>query len=658
MPVKDTLEFYARHIANWLTNGELVNRRNLSSLGIKALFSQIVTKTHIKRVICIYRFPVDYKSPLINEINSKIALEGASCEAFLNTYSIPTTIDVNKDEVFRRKMAKSEELYYGYKEIFESLSDTEKSIGRTERVGGVKVKISSQQLKKYKDSLDSYQYVVDRIQDNGVFFNTYTFLEIVARNKKELDRCMKEVHSYLNNEGFLFTELSANSSNFLSNFAPAAYMQDSINKEFTDILLSDENMSYVQSFISHGFIGDGKGTLLGLDKNANLPFILNFFESGARQITLIYAPSGHGKTYEAFLIILSMLANNVHCSYLDVKGDEGEKLLPYEPNAVILDFSNDSNTYVNVLRLDDLEPKSVKEAREFYNMSLKTMVNLLKIIYQPINKKDESDVEHIASIATTKLFKSLDVNPLRPASLKNTKDIKYEDIIPMIAEIKNSQANKQYETVIDSLRTKCTSKFIVQDTFKGREISLKDIINSPLVIYTLNKNKDSSDSLDDVIRTFMISYLDMKKISIRKSMHEYTSVFYEEIQRKEEFRDLMKHICAVVTGSRSSNVSVFLLCNTLSILDGDDMKPITNNLSTYIMGPIRTENEDYFDVLNNIGCGNLRSLLEIISKDENSHKHLFACKFDTGKHRGMTVVQCNLPKEISDSFATREVKQC
>ena len=35
---KKLLDFYTSYIANWISGGELINRVNLSSLGIKPLF--------------------------------------------------------------------------------------------------------------------------------------------------------------------------------------------------------------------------------------------------------------------------------------------------------------------------------------------------------------------------------------------------------------------------------------------------------------------------------------------------------------------------------------------------------------------------------------------------------------------------------------------
>lgn len=650
------IEFYARHLANWLTRGELVDRGNLSSLGIKALFSQIITKAYVKRVICISKFPVNFKAPLINEINSIIGLEGTSVKAYLNTYSLPVSVNT-KDDVFKRKMAKTEEDFNRYTQLFEELSDTDRSLGKTVKVGGgMKFRIRSEDLDRLRSSKESYDYVVNQVKLGSKFFNTFTFLEIMAKDTKELDRCMREVNSYLDNQGFIFTELSSNSSNFLSNYAPGSYLHEYSNKEFTDILASDENLSYLQSFISHGFIGNGIGQLIGMDMNSKKPLILNTFESGTKQVNLLYAPSGHGKTTEAFQLIMSNVSADVHCSYLDVKGDEGIKLLPYIPDLINIDFTDTSDAYINCLRLDDLEVTNVTEAREFYNMSVKTTVNLMRIIYQPETPRESADCDSICQVAVNKLFKSRDINYLRPASFKNSANLKYEDLIPMIAEINNSKSYSQFKDLIDGLRIKCTNKFVIEDTFKGREISLTDIIEAPLVVYCLNKNKDQSESVDNVIRSFMISYLDMKKISIRKSKGLFTAVFYEELQRKEEFKDLIKHICAMVTGARSSNVTVYLLCNTLAVLNGEDMAPIISNLSTCIIGPIVKENQDDYMVLDKIGCKSLRGYVELISNDENLNKNLFAIKFNTGKITGMTVFKCVMPQSVIDSLATRGVK--
>ena len=648
------LEFYFRHLSNWITKGNLVNRVNLSSLGIRALYNQIITKSYIKKVYCISKFPIDYYEPLMLNVNKKISELGLDAKVYLNTYSKPVTYDINND-VFKRKRGIAEDNYYEYEKLYNSLSQTDKDAGLVIRDSYKKIKVNKNKLDKLKEMKDSYSYVVDLYKAGGKLTETYVFIEIMASTKEGMSKCEKAIESYLSSNGFIFKSLSSNASNFMVNFAPAGYLRPN-NKEFSPVLLSDENLSYLQSFITCGFIGNGNGQLLGLDVKSKQPLILDFFGSGSAQVNLIEAPSGYGKTILAFMSMISMMASGVHVSYLDVKGNEGRKLIDLGLPGVRIDFRSTSKTYVNTLRLDDLEITNMTDAKEFIDMSTEATVNILKIIYSPKDKVDESNCEHIARLAVAKLFSENGVKFTNLNSLCYTANFKYEDLIPKISAILESKANKQYAEVINSLITKCTTKFIVEDVFKGEEITLSKIIDSPLVIYELGRNQGAQEEdINDMIKSTMITYLDSKKISLRKKNKQFSASYYEEVQSKDEFKNLLKYICGVVTRARASNVTVFLLCNSINLMNSDDMRQITSNITTSIIGAFT--NEDDYSVLEKIGAKSLRPKIEHISKDENKNKHWFAVKYNTGKEQGETLLKCEFPKSIMEKLKTREEKK-
>ena len=202
------------------------------------------------------------------------------------------------------------------------------------------------------------------------------------------------------------------------------------------------------------------------------------------------------------------------------------------------------------------------------------------------------------------------------------------------------------------MKKSLTDVFILSNTFKGKEITIKDIIDTPLIVYTLNRNSEQALSLEDKIRTVMISFLEMKKISIRKSRKKGTVCFYEEMQRSYEFRELINFINTMVTGARSSNVVVVLLCNVLSVLKEECMTPIVSNISTFLLGPVP---EKDLQLLDDIGAGRLKSKLRKMSDNQKRYKHYFACLYNTGKEEGETVTKCTVPETILNILKTRDV---
>ncbi|MNN03823.1 AAA-like domain protein [compost metagenome] len=435
------------------------------------------------------------------------------------------------------------------------------------------------------------------------------------------------------------------------NHSPSSFLKERKSKEFQEVLMSDENLASLTPYKTHGFIGDGTGTLLGIDTGSKTPFILNFFATGARQILLVNAPAGHGKTILTFGMILSLCAGNKHCSALDVKGGEYGKLSKFV-KTLIIDISETSKSYVNTMRLDDVEVETVDDCIDFYNMAFTATEGLLLMACKPSSDKEMRDMSHVLKMAITKLFSSRKVDKRSPKSLRNTKNIKYEDTIPILDELKNSPSYAKYSSIIDDMKVSIETKFRIEDTFKGREITIQDIIETPLIIYELNRNNPSSVSEDDAMRTQMISYLDMKKISIRKKMREGTVCIYEELARIEEFKAMLKFITAIVTGARSSNVMVILLMNTISVLDMPGMEPLKSNLSTLIIGPLESESD--YKVLKSINGHRLEPMVKKIQSNKTQFRNYFAVQYDTGIDEGICMMKAFIPEHILEDLETRD----
>lgn len=651
MNKKELVSFYCNQLANWISGGTLVNRGNLSSLGIRPLFSQIVTKTYIKKVISITNIPIDFNELLLEELNSIVFSVDKKSKVYLNNCNRCIDVRISSED-FIRKKNESYEAYARYESIFDSLNESEKITGKNIMSNGYKFNISKNKLDNIKNVYDSYQYVHSVIENNGRVSKSFFFIELLSPDQRTMSKIEKEVIHYLSRKRFKFKTLSANSSYYLENYAPASKTYEDRSKEFIPILLSDENLSYLQPFNSDGFIGNGSGQLLGMNAGSKTPLILNFFESGARQIILLSAPSGHGKTIQAFMLAISMLSSGVHVSALDVKGDEWVKLKDLLGIGVIIDIGEDSKTFVNTLRLDDFKIDSKEEAREYYNMAVNATSTIIELITKPKDLEEETQCKFIARESVIKLLGSKGVIPDAPKTFVHTRYLRYEDLITVMDTMKTSHSLKSYYAVIDKMKTLCNAKFRRSNVFKGSEISLNDVVDSPLVIYSLNKNS-TAESDDEALKTFMISFLDLKKISIRKKLNKFTFILYEEMQRKKEFQSLMKLICGTVTGARSSNATIGLLCNSIQIMKDPDMAPISSNISTALIGPI--VNEDDYSVLETIGCKDLEGKIRAISANPSKSKHFFAVKYDTGNIVGTAMCKCILPSSVTDKLKTRSV---
>lgn len=650
-------DFYTSFIGNFIAGGNLISTKNLSSLGIKPMFDRIVTKNWVKKVICITQFPLNYDYPLSVILNAEVKKASPSCKVFTNTYAIPSNADFGSQN-FKRQMADAEAILERYKATRAGLSETDKRLGKKVFTGGgFSFTINKKREQELQDDYDSYEYIMDVIENQGTFSDCFFFVEIVAPNNKAMKSAFKAATDYLYIQDFKFKQLSANSSYYMSTYAPAAYIREFSTKEFMPMTMSDENLTFTDPYNTHGFIGTGKGTILGFDVQSNTPFIPDFTGSGKGQVCLFLADTGYGKTLLAMFTILSLLASDIHVTVVDIKGDEYTLLSKFLDSSsyVVVDISEDSPTYINTMRLDDLdlEDSDVEGAKVFYNLAINSTIQLCSLICNPADAHEESDCNRLLRTAVTKVFDSHGVNSEVSRTFSNTADMSYEEIIPALETLKYVTAFAQYRDLLDRMIIALNDKFRLSNIFKGQELSVQFIMETPLVIYSLNKNLDTTQTLNDSIMTFATSFLTTKKMALRKSKKLFTAAFYEEMQRKEEFKHLVSFISSTVTGARSSNAIVFLLGNSLASFDSPEMRAITSNISTWILGPL--SNKQDRDLLVDFGCPEAIPRMKQFLEMPEKFQHQFICKYNTGVDAGITNIKVVAPPEMIKSFGTRTI---
>lgn len=643
-------DFYVSYISDWITGGELNGMKSLSDIDIKPLFDRIVTRRSLKKVICVSKIPYNYEYSLTGVLNKIVFDIDPESKVFINTYSIPAEANVHSDQ-FKRQMSKLEDTYKKYETVFDSLNQTDQIIGKKVKLNPVSnVFITSSHLQHIKEEFESYSYVYNQVTSGESLTFSFLFVEIVSRTSKNLKKCSDEVVAYLRNNKFDYKPLTSTSSKYLSNFSPASVNDNFPDKDFNENLFSAENMTHLVPYNSNGFIGNGKGQLLGVNMKSKTPFIYNYFESGSSQISVVLGPSGTGKTYFGQSSMISFCADDIHCSVIDVKGNEYTKLKKIIGNTTVVDISEASDMFVNTLRLDDINITDATEAKEFYDISLTATMGLCKILIGETG--DASTTESILRTCISKVFSSNDVICGFPNTYHNSKRLKYSMIVEVLESLKTSPSFGVKRDLIELIILRLDNHFRGSNLFKGKEVSLKDIMESTLVVYALNKNSDQSQTLADSVRAFCVSYLDMKKIAYRKSKGLATVCYYEELQRKQEFMDLITFISAIVTGARSNNVAVFIFCNTIATLMEKDMYPISSNINNYVVAPLK-QDEDY-EMLGKLGCKDMIKQLRFMRDNIEKFRNTFLIKYDSGVHRGITTLKTILPSKYQELFKTRD----
>lgn len=650
------IDLYSDYFANWISGGRLINEEKISLLGIKPLYDRFITHGRVNKCWFIYSFPVNTNINICDVIRQEMFRICPNVRTIVHTYNIPLKINVNSD-TFRRQLHRSEDEYARYSSVFNQLSEAEKLMGYTGYdPNGRKFYITKRQLDRIKDNYDSYTYIYKTVNKGGGFVHTYFFIQASAKNRRDMKVYKKELGNVLGSLDVYYREVVGNIGTYLNNFCPATYVNDNV-KKFVPMLFSNENLTEQSPYKTKGLIG-GDGLLIGMDAETKLPLLVNFFNTGAAQVVMMLAKSGAGKTYSAFSLCLSLLGLGIHTSVIDIKGNEWAKLLNFT-DGVVISMDDENPRFVNTMRLDDLNC-TLENAEYYYRSAVKATVNLLSIMVN-LQKEEGNviDLESILEQAVTKYYNQCNVDPHNPATFINTRNMVYGDIIKIIGELSSTKSyTDEQRNMCAIIRTRCSNYFVIEGRYSAafkNEITVAEVLDKPLVIYSFNKNADVMLDTMDTLRVFMVQYLDTKKQAIRKEQHLHTAAFYEELQRSNQFGKLVETISHSVTGSRSNNVTIFLLLNAISVFNNNELNAIKSNITTKIIGKL--EDGDIDVLINEYGCKPIENQIKKINdKSTNRWNNCFAMLYDTGAEIDKAIYKTVVPDYMSETFKTRDFK--
>lgn len=649
------LSMYAEIFANWISGGRLINRDKISSLGLKSVYNQFFTRKWVTKAWCILALPVSYDHNLQEGIQAKMGELCPRVKTVIHTYNKPVHVNINS-RIFKQLLGKSTMAYDEYLSYFSELRDDEKLTGKVETnpQNGRRYHINKEILKKFKDQKDSYQYVYKEVSAGKQMFETYLFVQASAKTRKELERYGKRLTGLLQQDKIVVREIKGNIGEYLMNFCPASFQHSNIRN--TDcMLVGQEALAFQMPYRVKGLVNRA-GLLLGLDWQTYLPFLYNPLETPDGQVVLVAGRTGSGKTYTCFNIAQQGIGYGIHSSAIDFKGQEWCKLAPFVDTKVI-EMDGKSPVFVNTLRLDDLACTK-ENCKEMFNSAVAGTVLLLSLMVdlQP-NEGNLVDLNTILEKAVMKLYSKCGVVAGNPDTFVRTKDMTYSDVIDIVADLESTGVyNKNQVAICNLIKLRCSNYFSSDGRYSDlmkHEVTVGDILDTPLVVYSFNKNSNGELDLLDTIRVFMVQFLDSKKHEIRKQQHLHTFAFYEEMQRCTNFKLLINYISSRVTGSRSSNVSVFLLMNAISALNTDSMAQIRSNITTKIIGKV-TE-EDKRILVERFGCGEIENYIDlIIDPTKAAYKNCFAIQYDTGKGTDKAIFKTYLPEYMWEQFNTRD----
>lgn len=648
---------YATYASNFISRGSLVTQKALSSLSIKTVYSYIMTKKYATKVWTINYIPVHLQFTLSTVLRAEMRrlVPNAKVTVLINANRTPTSVS---RDTFKRQYLRSEESYNDYKKAFDSVNNAQREVG-VNLGQGFKLRLTQKELDKRLDKYDSYKYVNDHSLSGGTFFKTNVFIQVSTRNTAEAITARTALEGILEKHKFQFGEITGGTSDYIKQFGPAGYVQDG-KKQMPSLLCSDENLAYMLPANTRGLIG-GRGVLFGLDMLSKFPLILNPFETSAAQIMLLLGMAGSGKTALAIMLAIGFASRDIHVNIVDYKGGEYVKM-DFAVKPLVIDIDGNAKTFVNMMRMDDLEVDE-KDCNYIYNLTISSVTEWFSIISRTYNSKYKSDLEGKFRSAVIKAYTSLSgFNPSNPETYHLTKKLSYEVVISILEDNIGSLSlevmKEDYARAVTNIRT-----YLLNMPSGGRELTLRDVINSKVVIYSLNKNTNPGYSLNDSVKIFEMQYLNRKKHYFRSKQGLHTVEAYEEITRVEETasnkelgedaKRLLLFISQTISGSRSDNVTVMLMLNNLASLKSKDMSAIRSNITTLVVGKI--SEDDISELSENFGGRGIESYLQMIRSGKPKYQNCFAISFDSGKEVKKALFKAIIPEAMEERLRQKDV---
>lgn len=662
------LAFYANYFATWLSHGNLMHKGKISLIGLKPSYGHFWTHRNITKVWCITDIPTHFDYRLYDLISEKMFALYPDIKLVFYMHSLPVSVDVTS-RAFKNKMDEASTTYSTYKEVFDTLPLSSQLAGHTETTAdGGRIKINKETLQSLEEYRDSIFKLYSSVQQGQSQFDSHVFVQASAPNKNRIQQFTKSFINLLASDELQVEalEITTGISEYLSVFAPGASGSQTYNKKkFPRLLLNEEHLTLFMPKEQEG-LTNKDGILMGVNQKSKLPFFLNFEKSGAAQVILITGKSGSGKTYNADEIAINFCHRGKHGSVFDIKGNEWEKLLSKDyPGAnghpliqgQKIAVSGENSCFVNTLRLDDIKCSS-ETASEMFEYAVFGTINLFLIATNlQINEGNEEDLVSILDTAVRSVLK--DVRPNDPSTFVKTANLHLSNVLEAVIELQSSKAyTLEQRELCQKVISRCDKYFGKKAAMSGifkRELTLGDVINCPFNIYAFDKNVGSVLTTLDNLRMFMCSFLDTKKQHVRKQEGKDTFVIHEELQRCTALKYLMQDISSKVTGSRSENVYVMLLTNSISVFNREELEAIKSNITTKICGKL--EESDIKLLVSEFGCESIEEDLELLRVKPDKYAHCFACMYDTGDSTGTALYKTFMPSEMESILATRDYQR-
>ena len=660
------LSLYATEFANIFSRGRLVPVSDLSSDEIQLSFNFIGTRETKHKVFCVTNINKDFEGNITKDLKELIGGLDPSIKVVTQISVLPFKYDINGKN-FRRQYASSLSNFNRLKKLFDSFSDEEKIKGKY--IGNTYITEFTVEGKRF--DYESHKYVLEA-SAHGKFGLGYIFVHLyideTKRDKDDEDKkkelsCEKALYEYFETRNCKLEEVRG-LRKFIEGFSPLN-IPNAKEKipNVCAVLLPHEK--FIEHFDDSQGIEGERGIRYGMLANNATPLAINHKESPTASITTIVGKTGSGKSDLMKGAVEEHILQDDYLDICDYKGTEYTPLKLMYPSHVHI-INMDLGMYVNTLDLSTIPMANEETRHECIEFTVNILMAALELSPKAYEKSGK-DIETLLLKLITTYMNGMGItnNPDSFYKSKGASYLKFWSIAKNLLKTSHTMRD-EFEEVIPTVTKGFDDYFDFEGTKKHYfrvAINIGDIINSKVVIYSLNQLNKKGMDLKTRLSYMYMTYLSRVRNMVIKSQKNFQVLIFEEVQEGKKDIPFLKNLARECTLSRSANKTLYILLNDANIFNktgneeiDEAMSAVKASITNYFIGYV--EEENLSTLKHEFRLNKIYNYIELIvdTKTRESYRHHFAFQYDTGKRSGYGMMCQQAPEKYRDNplYITRD----
>lgn len=484
-------------------------------------------------------------------------------------------------------------------------------------------------------------YTVDVVKSGEKIIKSVTYVTVRAQKGSDLNKGIEQVETYLQKIGCTYKVIKNDIRSHLEYLFMVSDRTTKKVKDFPHIILSRQTLCEMLPATQGS--NDIDGTFLGIDRESQNPYMINFRASARAKGIYVAAVSGHGKTVLVQNWFLDMYADGYNMCIMDIKGTE---FIGFTKAAggIILSMTPSSTYYVNTFKLDPTEVKGDSRVYfdERFNLSRTMMLILCDLPEQSVSRGESLIEEFLQSLYVQVGVMSENENTWYRSATLNPYVV-YDYFIRYMSDA----VKDKYSDVADRMLTRLSiymSRTGSNSHMFRNEFSFKQIMETKVLCFNFGL-LDSGTNTDKAmfkVRALFMDLMNESFIAYKSSKGEWTGKVLEESGIAEDY--LLKMYAKDFMLRRAQNQVTILLGNSVSALaENSAARGILDNINILVLGTLHKTSRDY--LINEYGLDEYADkLLEIHNNPDYENTFLLVNRMQ--KSATMAMLKAFIPDRV------------